>query len=136
MADLVITAASVLAGSNAQKASGIAGEAVTAGKPGYYDTSAKKFFLADNNSATAAARRPTCIFLNGAALNQPVSVLTEGDITIGASLTPGSAYFLSDTPGGICAFADLASGEYVSLIGLAKSASVLAVKFQSVDVAL
>lgn len=136
MADIVITAANVIAGGNVQKASGLAGEAVAAGKVGYFDTTAKKYFLADNNSATALARKPTCIFLNGASLNQPVSVLNEGDITIGGTLTPGTAYFLSDTPGGICAVADLASGEYVSLIGLAKSATVLAVKFQSVDVAL
>lgn len=136
MADLVITAANVIAGSNAQKSGGIAGEAVVAGKLGYYDTTVKKYFLADNNSATAAARKPTCMFLNSAAANQPVSVMNEGDVAMGSIFTPGTAYFLSDTPGGICPVADLASGEYVSLVGLSKSATTLAVKFQSVDVSL
>ena len=36
------------------------------------------------------------------------------------------AYYLSDTPGGICPVADIGAGEYVCLIGLASSASVLA----------
>lgn len=136
MADLSITAASVIAGTNAQKSTGVAGESVTAGQAVYFDTTTKKWMKADNNSVTAAARKPQGITLNGAAVNQPVSVQVGGDINIGATLTPGTAYFLSDTPGGICAVADLASGEYVSLLGLAKSASVLAIGIQSVDVAL
>ena len=37
----------------------------------------------------------------GAALNQPVLGHRQGDITIGATLTPGAAYYISDTPGGI-----------------------------------
>lgn len=65
------------------------------------------------------------IALNGAAANQPLAVQRSGDITIGATLTPGLAYYLSDTPGGICPVADVGSGEYVILLGLAKSASVL-----------
>jgi hypothetical protein len=136
MADLSITAANVIAGSGATRKVGIAGATITAGQVVYRDSADGKYKLADNNSATAAARAPKGIALNGAANGQPLCVLTEGAVTIGATLTAGVAYYLSDTPGGICPVADLASGEYPSIIGIAKSTTVLDVKIQSAGVAL
>jgi len=136
MADLTITAASVIAGDNAARAAGTAGEAITAGKAVYLAAATKKWMLADSNSATAEARRATGIALNGASLNQPVDVATGGDVTLGAVLTAGTAYYLSDTAGGICPLADVGSGEYVCLLGLAKSTSVLALDIQFPNVAL
>ena len=135
MADLTITAASVLAGATSAKSSGVAGEAITAGKAVYLSAT-KKWMLADSNSATAAARKAGGIALNGAALDQPIDVQTSGDITLGAVLTAGTAYYLSDTPGGICPLADVGSGEYVCLLGLAKSTTVLALDVQYPNVAL
>lgn len=128
MADLSITAGSVVAGANAVKEQGIAGAAITAGQVVYRDTSTRKYQLADNDSATAAVRAPRGIALNGASDNQPLQILTEGDVTIGAVLTPGDVYYLSATPGGLCPGADIASGDDYALIGIAKSASVLSVK--------
>lgn len=136
MADLTITAASVVAGTNAQRASGTAGETIAAGKPVYLSSTTKKWMLADSNSATVEARTAGGIALNGASLNQPIDVQTSGDITIGATLTAGTAYFLSDTPGGICPLADVGTGEYVCQLGLAKSASVLALAIQFPGIAL
>jgi len=136
MADLSITAANVVAGSGAKKATGTAGATATAGQVAYFDTTDSKYKLADNNSATAAVRSPAGFFLNGASNNQPVAIHTSGPLTIGATLTPGVAYYLSDTPGGVCPVADLASGEYPVLLGIATSASVLDVKIQEAGVAL
>lgn len=136
MADLTITAASVLPGSNAAVVQGTAGETITAGKVVYQSSATKKWMLADNDSATAEAKVPQGIALNGAALNQPVSVQKSGDITIGATLTPGTAYYLSSTAGGICPVADVASGDNVVLLGLAKSATVLALDIQVSGVTL
>lgn len=136
MTDLVITAANVVAGSNSEQERGLAGEAVTAGKTVYLDETTRKWMLADSNSATAAARKTRGIALNGAALNQPLAVHRSGDLTMGATLTPGTAYYQSDTPGGICPVADVGAGEYVCLIGIAKSAAVLAVAIQFPNVSL
>lgn len=136
MADITITAANVIAGSNAVKKDGIAGESITAGKAVYQASASKKWMLADSNSATAEARKAIGIALNGAALNQPVAVQVSGDITIGATLTAGSAYLLSDTPGGICPLADVGSGEFVCQLGLAKSTTVLALAVQFPGVSL
>lgn len=135
MADLVITAANVLAGAGAIKQSGAALEAVTAGKGAYFDPVTKKFGLWDSNSPTAAVRKMAGIFLNGAGVNQPVVVQSAGRINLGATLVAGEVYFQSETPGGIQPYADLASGEYVGLLGVAVSTSELELHIKSFAVA-
>ena len=136
MADLTITAANVVAGTNATVRNEILGATVTAGQVVYLDSTDNRIKLADNNSATAAARAPHGIALNGGATGQPVRMLTGGDITIGATMTAGVAYYLSDTPGGICPVADLAAGEYPTIIGIATSTTVLNVAIHSAGVSL
>lgn len=136
MANLSITAANVLAGDNAVRESGTAGETITAGQVVYKDSTTGRYKLADNNSATAEARVARGIALNGAANGQPLQILRSGDITIGATLdTNEGAYYLSDTAGAICPVGDIGDGEYWCLIGLAKSSTVLSVNIQSSGVA-
>lgn len=137
MADISITAANVVKGSNAVVEAGTAGATITAGQVVYKDAADGKYKLADADSATAAAKAPRGIALNGASNNQPLSILRSGDITIGATLTAGTAYYLSPTTaGGICPLADVASGDDVVLLGLAESTSVLAVDIQISGVTL
>lgn len=125
MTDISITAANVVAGSNAVTENGFAGAAITAGQAVYRDT-AGLYQLADSNGA-AALRVPRGIALNSAGANQPLAIQRQGDITIGATLTAGVTYYLSDTPGGICPLADVGSGEYACIVGIAKSTTVLAI---------
>jgi hypothetical protein len=132
--DLAVTAANVKAGLGARTASGIAGEAVTAGQLCYKAAVSHKYMKADSNSATAEARNPTCIFLNNAGADQPITVLTGGLITIGGAVTANTAYYASDTPGGLCPLADVGTGEYLTLVGLAVSATQIRVNFQSTGV--
>ena len=136
MAVLSITATSVVQGSNAVTEAGLAGAAITAGQVVYRDDTSRKFLLADSVSATAATRRPLGIALNGAALNQPVVVQKAGDVTIGAALTAGVVYYLSGTAGGICPAADLASGDYPCVIGMAKTTAVLTIDIQTTGAVL
>jgi hypothetical protein len=135
MADISITAANVVAGSGASTTQGTAGETIAAGKTVVFDEAAKKWKLADSNGV-AAIRVPQGIALNGASLNQPLNVVKSGPVTIGATLTPGVAYYQSDTPGGICPVADVGSGEYATIVGMATSATVLDVDIQASGVAL
>jgi len=136
MADLTLTAANVLAGSNATTNLGTAGATITAGQVVYFDDTTKTYKLADTDSATAAVRSPVGIALNGASAGQPLMVQTGGDITLGAVLTAGTAYYLSGNPGGICPVADVASGDYPVILGMAKSTSVLAIKIVEAGVAI
>ena len=136
MADLSITTASVVADPSAARTSGQAGEAIAAGKAVYLDPMTRKWQLADSNSATAAARKAAGVALNTSALNQPVTVCTAGPVTIGATLTPGAPYYLSETPGGIQPGADLGTGENICQIGLAASATVLNIAIQAPGITL
>lgn len=135
MADLTITAANVVKGANSRIEQGTAGAAITAGQVVYKDD-AGKYQLADNDSATAEAKAPRGIALNGAAANQPLAILRHGDLTIGATLVAGTTYCLSSTAGGICPQADVASGDDVVVMGVAKTAAVLAVSIQIPGVTL
>lgn len=135
MADLSITAANVLAGEGAVTDRGVAAVAITAGQV-VYKNAAGKFDLADTDSATAIVRKPYGIALNSAAAGQPISVLKSGPVTIGATVTRGVAYYLSGTAGGICPVADVASGDYTAIIGIATSSTVLMVDIQAPDAVL
>jgi hypothetical protein len=136
MADISITAANVQAGEPSRVEQGIANATITAGQVVYKDSTTGKFALADNNSSTAGIRQPYGIALNGASAGQPLAVLRSGKITIGGTLTAGVAYYLSDTPGGICPVADIGSGEYSAFLGIAISTSVLDVGIKYSGVAL
>lgn len=135
MADLSITAANVVPGADARTESGTAGATITAGQAVYLDATTNSYKLADSNGA-AALRTPVALALHGASAGQPLTVQKSGDITIGATLTGGVAYYLSDTPGGICPVADVGSGEYACIIGIAKSTTVLDINIQASGVAL
>ncbi|WP_127524581.1 hypothetical protein [Mesorhizobium sp. Z1-4] len=129
MTDISVTAASVVAGTNAVTENGRAGATITAGQVVYKDASDGKFKLADSDSGTAAVKVAYGIALNGAADGQPLSVAKKGDVTFNAVLTAGTAYYLSETAGGIQPQADVAS-EDVIFLGLAKSTTVLALDIQ------
>lgn len=135
MADISITAADVIAGSTATVARGTAGATITAGQV-VARASNGTYVLADNNSATASVRAACGLALNGAATGQPLSVATDGPVTLSAVMTAGVAYYLSDTPGGICPVADLQTGEYPVLLGMATSTSSLTLGILNSGVAL
>lgn len=136
MADISITGTNVISvGGATIDRSHNAGETITAGQAVYLDSTAKKWKKADSNSATAEVRTAAGIALNGAVLDQPIGVQKGGDITIGATLTANTAYYLSDTPGGICPLADVGTGEYLQLIGESISTTVLRLSFLTTGVA-
>lgn len=127
MASLSITAANVIAGTDSTSEYGTAGATITAGQAVYYDETTSKWKLADCDDATAAVRMSAKggVALNGASDGQPLKVLRSGDITIGATMTAGTSYYLSPTAGGIAPLADVLTGDTIVLIGVAHSASVL-----------
>jgi len=136
MSDLVITAANVVKGSGSRTQVGTAGASITPGQVVYLDSATNTYKLSDCDSATASVRSPAGIALNTASSNQPLSILTSGSITIGATVTAGVAYYLSATPGGICPVADLGTGDYPVILGIATSASVINIDVQEAGVAL
>lgn len=136
MADLSVTAASCVPVAPYTLKYGIAGATITAGKPLYLDSATNTWKLADSNGASDEIRKATALALTGSSAGQPVAYMTEGDVTLGATMTAGVAYYLSDTAGGICPVADLGAGEYPCLIGIANSTTVLRLGFNYSGVSL
>jgi hypothetical protein len=136
MADLVITAANVAAGTGARTTTGTAGATITAGQVVYQDPADNKYKPSDCNGASAAIRSVAGIALNGASAGQPLTILLSGPLTPGATLTPGVAYYLSANPGGICPVADLIAGCYPTILGIATSATALDVLVHPAGVSL
>lgn len=130
MADLTLTVANVLAGTNAQiTRTGIAGATIAQGDVLYRDTAdSNKLKLADANAASPA-NSVAGIALTAGSNGQPVIYVTEDDdFTVGSTLTSGMVYVLSATAGKICQSVDLASGHTSIVLGVAKSSTKLAFK--------
>lgn len=118
MADITITAASIVASSSASKTIGTAGATLTAGQVVYLDTSTNTYKLADANLSAAAAKVGG-ITLDGASSGQPVSIVTsDPGLTLGGTVAAGAVVVLSATAGGIAPVADLATGMYATVLGI------------------
>lgn len=117
MADITITATSVVAGTDADIYQGVAGETTTAGQAVYLDYLTNRLFLADANASEGAAEVKG-VALHGASAGQPLRVQTAGGITIGGTTVESTIYIASGTAGGIAPAVDLASGWYTTVIGV------------------
>lgn len=136
MADLSITAANCVPVAPYTIKYGIAGATIAAGKPIYLDSATNTWKLADSNGASDEIRKATALALTGSSAGQPIAYMTEGDVTLGATMTAGIVYYLSDTAGGICPVADVGSGEYVCTVGVATSTTVMRLGFNYSGVSL
>lgn len=124
MADVSITATSVLKGATAVTNSGTAGGAVTAGQPIYSDSSDGKKLKSADADAEASAEA-IGIALHAAENGQPLVYAISGIVGLGAVMTQGEVYVVSATAGGIAPQSDLVSGDYVTVLGVAASTSNL-----------
>lgn len=128
MADLSLTAGSVVADDGFSFVDGIAGETVTAGQVVYLKASDGKYWKAHCETSSATAN-VVGVLLNGASAGQPVRVQTGGSITIGATVTVAKPYVLS-TAGLIAPVDDLAQNDWVTHLGIATTAAKIALKIQ------
>jgi hypothetical protein len=108
MADLTITAASVLLVSGTKEA-GTAGATITAGQALYLDSATNTLKLAQADG-TAAEADVIGIALHAALAGQPIVYAKNGaSMNIGATTAKTTAYVLSALAGAICPQADLVS---------------------------
>jgi len=118
MAALTITASQVLPTLNDPVEHGIAGAAITPGKPVYYDTSTGKWKLAqaDGTAAEAGADGYGIALSQAAADGQPITVALPGHrVTLGAGAAPaaGVVYYFGDTAGTLVPVADVGSADKI-----------------------
>jgi hypothetical protein len=135
MADLVITAASVVPGADAAFEQHIAAVAVIAGQQVYLEAATTKCKLHDADSATAEARVIRGTACHSCAAGQPLTIQRGGKIAIGATVVAGTPYFGSATAGGICPAADIATGMYPTFIGFGVSATEIQLNYVPAGVA-
>ncbi len=126
MADISVTAASVLASASAIIIRNFpSGATVTTGQTVYLDSTTSTWKLVDSNAAVTGNELATTkgITLNTAASGQPLDVcVKDTDFTPGGTLTNGTAVYSSVTAGGITH--DIpTTGAYPTVLGIAKSAT-------------
>lgn len=131
MADITVTAANVQPGTGAEIDTRYRfGATVTAGQAVYLDTATNTWKLADADASAATAVLGG-VALNGGASGQPAAVLKGGNYNPGGTVVAGTIYCLSANAGGICPAADLGSGDTVAILGVATSASNIAVQIHN-----
>jgi hypothetical protein len=124
VADVSVTAASVVKTASTAIRAGIAGATITAGQPIYLDsTASNKAKPADADALATAA--VVGIALNSASDGQPIDYATAGNVTYNSAFTVGQVYVASTNAGGIAPYADLGSGDYVTILGVATTATNL-----------
>jgi hypothetical protein len=123
MADLVITPANVLEGTQARKQTRTAGAVITQGDSVFVDTSGQmQAALKGVDAASAAA---VGIALNSAESGQPVTFQSGGELDVGSTLVVGETYVVGAAAGGIAPVADVVSSEFSTILGVATAAGVL-----------
>lgn len=122
MADITVTAGSVIAATGGGTIAVTAGETITAGELVYKDTSDsnkyKKAIVTTAATATLAG-----IALNGASDGQPLTVQTSGNVNPGATVIVGEIYIVSNTAGGIAPEADGVTGDFITTLGVGTTSS-------------
>lgn len=135
MADLSITAANVGPKGTTLRIEIVqVGEAVTEGQPAYQSTTDDKYYQTDANASQEKARA-VGIFMSAASTDGYAILGKFGPINLGATLTVGETYVVSGTKGGIAPLADVTTGWYVTILGVASSASQLDLNIRVSEVA-
>ena len=136
MADITVTAANVVSGSDAIKKQGVAGASITAGQPLYIDTANNNVLKLADANASLLTSTVDGIALHAAATGQPITYQSGGLITIGATVAVGTVYVVSATAGGIAPSADLATGMYTAILGVATTSGILQLRINNSGVAV
>lgn len=118
MADLSITATSVVPGAGAVSVTKTGGETILAGEAVYVKAADGKAWKAQADG-TVEEGTVAGVALNGASAGQPVQYQASGPMTIGATTVKTTTYMLSALAGKICPQADLVSTNRICRIGYA-----------------
>jgi hypothetical protein len=135
MANVTVTASAVRG--TGQRGAGTAGETIAAGDVIFQDAAdLSQYKLTDINAT--GKKEVAGIALHGSLDEQPVQfVQSGGELTLqAAALTPGVFYYASATPGKICPYGDLTTGDTVIQLGYARLATVLVVNIINTGITL
>lgn len=110
------------------------GATIAAGETVYQDSTDSEYKLADSSAPATGDTKGIAITPGGD--GERGLIATGGDIVlVGTTMAVGAVYVQSATAGGIAPEADIASAEYVTVLGVASSATNLKIKLHSTGVA-
>lgn len=116
MADISVTAGSVVPATSGNTRQMIAGTTLTAGQLVYRNSADGRAWTA--STASLAASQIVGVTLDGGAAGQPVTVQTSGDYTVGGTVAIGTVYGVGDNAGGIAPVSDNGAGDFCSVFGI------------------
>lgn len=119
MADITVTAANVIGYGPTSKRN--AGETITAGDLVIVASDGGLEVASDDSAANAAV---VGVALNGGAAGQPVVYQTSGNVNPGGTVAVGKVYVAS-TDGGFAPVDDIAGTEYITVVGVGITASLI-----------
>lgn len=126
MADLTQTPANVAYENGATLRDNLqAGEAISQGMPVYKKAADNKYYKAITTDVNTS--KVYGIALTPAAADGYFSVVTAGNMNLGATLVAGNPYEVSTTAGKIAAGGDAGGTDYVCGLGVAKNTSIFCV---------
>lgn len=135
--DVSITPANVQHGTKAKLITGIAGEAIDQGEVLYRDGSVSPAVLKLAVNSSVATAKCVGFAQSAVAAGQPVTYSDDDpDYDPGGTVVVGTRYFVSNTAGKIAPDADIGSGEYVSLLGIATAADKLPINIINSGIAV
>ena len=105
------------------------GETITPGKIAYLHTD-NKYYIASNDDS---AKQNASVFVTqgGETDSYGVGIGTKGaEVDVGGTLVPGDPYMLGAS-GAIIPVADLGTGDYATLVGIAKTTTNMLINFHA-----
>jgi hypothetical protein len=110
------------------------GGTVSAGQP--VVKSSGKYVAADANASSALASAEAIALTPGVADGYGVIAIGGGVILVGTTMTVGTTYLVSRTAGGIMPDADKTTGDYVTILGTASTATQLDLNIKATGIAV
>lgn len=103
----------------------IYGATVAAGQPVYQDSADNEYKLADNDASASTAAAKGIAITPGVDGGYGLIAKQGSIILVGTTMTVGETYLVSSTAGGIMPVADAGTGDYITYLGNAASATQL-----------
>lgn len=110
------------------------GATVAAGQPLYQDLTDSEFKLADVNLSEASANVLGISVTPGVDGGNGFLAISGGIVLVGAAMAVGETYYAGPTAGQIIPDADLTTGDRVTRLGVASSATILELSIRATGI--
>lgn len=135
MAAITVTASGVSAiVGNTIVDSGISNDTITAGQALYKDGANSNKLTRASSTSSLATSQAVGVSLHAALAGQIVNFATGGDMNFGSGLTANTALIVGTAAGAIAPIADLTTGWFLTLLGLATTTGILRLAIKTTGV--